>query len=279
MFWTHAFSSAIVLAAIVTRSPGCNLAYRALGELDAAYTMFKAASELQGSRATKALPVLYKVRQRAHYYYTEYRAGRMVVSPHVHAQPSQEEEEDQAMLGNTTRLIATRKAKMMSASPSVSDAAADSPPSYTDDSVHPALVQYLKAYNNSLEQQDLSTVNQAQHSTGSQVDQQNQHPYLYQFPTALYTTPEVPQESLFTFQLQASPEPAMPFYPPIHDPRSLSAHYNPAPVFGPPQTANTMPAVPASPYQRDAAISTTPGTGELDVAWTNFMAELVGMSQ
>ncbi|KDQ19099.1 hypothetical protein BOTBODRAFT_483871 [Botryobasidium botryosum FD-172 SS1] len=55
MFWTHAFSSAIVLAAIVTRSPGCNLAYRALGELDAAYTMFKAASELQGSRATKAL--------------------------------------------------------------------------------------------------------------------------------------------------------------------------------------------------------------------------------
>jgi len=113
----------------------------------------------------------------------------------------------------------------------------------------------------------------------NQQNRQNQHPYLYQFPTALYTSPEVPQDSLFTFQLQASPDPSMSaFYPPLHDPASLSAHYNPAAVFGPPQTANSTPAVPTSPYMRDAAISTTPGTGELDVAWTNFMAEL-GLSQ
>lgn len=62
-FWTHSFSAAVILGAIVTRAPDCPLAATALVEFDHAVEMFKRARN--GYRAGRLLPVLLDLQSKA----------------------------------------------------------------------------------------------------------------------------------------------------------------------------------------------------------------------
>lgn len=63
--WTFAFSAAIVFGTIVTRGPQSPLASNAMKELDDAWLLFSKAS-VHSRRAAKALPILTKLREKAH---------------------------------------------------------------------------------------------------------------------------------------------------------------------------------------------------------------------
>ncbi|KAI8996460.1 fungal-specific transcription factor domain-containing protein [Trametes punicea] len=66
VIWTFAFSSAVVFATVVTRGPRSAMAPSALAQLDQAYELFTQASQ-HSRRAAKALPILLKLREKAHY--------------------------------------------------------------------------------------------------------------------------------------------------------------------------------------------------------------------
>ncbi|KAG1774346.1 fungal-specific transcription factor domain-containing protein [Suillus placidus] len=63
--WTFAFSAAIVFGTIVTRGPQSPLASNAMKELDDACLLFSKAAA-HSRRAAKALPILNKLREKAH---------------------------------------------------------------------------------------------------------------------------------------------------------------------------------------------------------------------
>lgn len=63
--WTFAFSAAIVFGTIVTRGPQSPLASNAMKELDDACLLFSRAAA-HSRRAAKALPILTKLREKAH---------------------------------------------------------------------------------------------------------------------------------------------------------------------------------------------------------------------
>ncbi|EIW59861.1 uncharacterized protein TRAVEDRAFT_58498 [Trametes versicolor FP-101664 SS1] len=65
VIWTFAFSSAVVFATVVTRGPRSAMAPPALAQLDQAYELFTQASK-HSRRAAKALPVLLRLREKAH---------------------------------------------------------------------------------------------------------------------------------------------------------------------------------------------------------------------
>ncbi|KAI0820265.1 fungal-specific transcription factor domain-containing protein [Trametes gibbosa] len=65
VIWTFAFSSAVVFATVVTRGPRSALAPPALAQLDQAYELFTQASK-HSRRAAKALPILLRLREKAH---------------------------------------------------------------------------------------------------------------------------------------------------------------------------------------------------------------------
>ncbi|KAI0766122.1 fungal-specific transcription factor domain-containing protein [Trametes elegans] len=65
VIWTFAFSSAVVFATVVTRGPRSAMAQPALAQLDQAYELFTQASK-HSRRAAKALPILLRLREKAH---------------------------------------------------------------------------------------------------------------------------------------------------------------------------------------------------------------------
>ncbi|KAH9940788.1 fungal-specific transcription factor domain-containing protein [Epithele typhae] len=65
VIWTFAFSAAVVFATIVTRGPRSSMAEQALVQMDQAYELFQQASRYN-RRAAKALPILLKLREKAH---------------------------------------------------------------------------------------------------------------------------------------------------------------------------------------------------------------------
>ncbi|KAI0642067.1 fungal-specific transcription factor domain-containing protein [Trametes meyenii] len=65
VIWTFAFSSAVVFATVVTRGPRSAMAPPALTQLDQAYELFTQASK-HSRRAAKALPILLRLREKAH---------------------------------------------------------------------------------------------------------------------------------------------------------------------------------------------------------------------
>ncbi|CAK5274110.1 unnamed protein product [Mycena citricolor] len=62
--WTFAFSAAVVFGTVVTRGPRSPLAGAAMTELDSACLLFSKAA-VYGRRATRALPVLMKLQEKA----------------------------------------------------------------------------------------------------------------------------------------------------------------------------------------------------------------------
>ncbi|CAE6470835.1 unnamed protein product [Rhizoctonia solani] len=77
LYWSHSFSGATILAALVIRCPGSSLSASALKGLDEVSELFSQAQN--ACRARRALPTILKLRQRAHYAFKEYHSGHPTI--------------------------------------------------------------------------------------------------------------------------------------------------------------------------------------------------------
>ncbi|CAE6532472.1 unnamed protein product [Rhizoctonia solani] len=105
LYWSHSFSGATILAALVIRCPGSSLSASALKGLDEVSELL---SQAQNScRARRALPTILKLRQRAHYAFKEYHSGHPTIIS-LDSSPSGNSDngrEENALLGGRTRVI------------------------------------------------------------------------------------------------------------------------------------------------------------------------------
>ncbi|KAF5369213.1 hypothetical protein D9757_010030 [Collybiopsis confluens] len=124
--FTHVFSCAIVLGSIACKIQ-LAIAPSALTHLDSAYNLFISTSET--SRKAKVLPILHKLRERAHGALTQPSNGGVIGSPiSVGSPPSIKAEEDElAALGGMTRLV-PRKVSSAPSTPSYSESSPKSDP-------------------------------------------------------------------------------------------------------------------------------------------------------
>ncbi|CUA70642.1 putative transcriptional regulatory protein C1F7,11c [Schizosaccharomyces pombe 972h-] [Rhizoctonia solani] len=105
LFWSHSFSGATILAALVIRCPGSSLSASALKGLDEVSELFSQAQN--ACRARRALPTILKLRQRAHYAFKEYHSGHPTTislddSPSGNSENGRDEN---ALLGGRTRVV------------------------------------------------------------------------------------------------------------------------------------------------------------------------------
>ncbi|TDL23723.1 hypothetical protein BD410DRAFT_786992 [Rickenella mellea] len=124
--FTHVFSCAIVLGSIPTRCPTMGLARSALQNLDCAYELFTKVGET--SRAAKVLPVLKKLRERAHAAMADAAqqtaSGEVSIPQRRESGPIdplvQRDEEEVANLSGKTRLVSPKASSSGPYSPSSS---------------------------------------------------------------------------------------------------------------------------------------------------------------
>ncbi|QRW02938.1 Fungal specific transcription factor domain [Ceratobasidium sp. AG-Ba] len=106
LFWSHAFSGATILAALIIRCPGSSLSASALQGLDDVSELFSKAQD--ACRARRALPTILKLRQRAHYAYKEFHSGHPTIislDSRDSSTSSDDGRSDSALIGGRTRVI------------------------------------------------------------------------------------------------------------------------------------------------------------------------------
>ncbi|KAF8677359.1 Fungal specific transcription factor domain [Rhizoctonia solani] len=105
LYWSHAFSGATILAALVIRCPGSSLSISALKGLDEVSDLFSQAQN--ACRARRALPTILKLRQRAHYAFKEYHSGHPTIISLDGSPPGNSDSgrEENTLLGGRTRVI------------------------------------------------------------------------------------------------------------------------------------------------------------------------------
>ncbi|EJD07477.1 uncharacterized protein FOMMEDRAFT_75316 [Fomitiporia mediterranea MF3/22] len=108
--FTHVFSCAIVLGSIPAKCPGMALSRSALRDLDQAYDLFAQLGEK--SRTEKVLPVLKRLRDRAHASMDEHQNQTRDTMGGTKRESSQElipkNEDELTTLGGKTRLVAKK---------------------------------------------------------------------------------------------------------------------------------------------------------------------------
>ncbi|KAH8116339.1 hypothetical protein DFH11DRAFT_1506188 [Phellopilus nigrolimitatus] len=129
--FTHVFSCAIVLGSIPSRCPGLTLSRSALHGLDQAYDLFQQIGEKQ--RASKVLPIIGKLRERAHASVKEYQDQMRDAATGTKREAQQDflptrHEDELATLGGKTRLVSPKPNSPSSASSRNSRSPISSPP-------------------------------------------------------------------------------------------------------------------------------------------------------
>ncbi|KAI0332681.1 hypothetical protein GY45DRAFT_1368915 [Cubamyces sp. BRFM 1775] len=123
VIWTFAFSSAVVFATVVTRGPRSAMAPSALAQLDQAYELFTQASK-HSRRAAKALPILLRLREKAHCAFATAQSDPTGSSMYDGALWKSEKDEDELdIFAGRTAVIPSKRT---SPSPSTSAAVAAS---------------------------------------------------------------------------------------------------------------------------------------------------------
>ncbi|PVG02755.1 hypothetical protein CPB86DRAFT_780172 [Serendipita vermifera] len=92
----HAFSAAVLLAALVTRSPGCSLAQTALLKLDIVCTCFEHCRD--NVRMSTALPLVMKFRAVARKAFASFTTGQ-------DSTPTEQDEEELSILSGNSNLV------------------------------------------------------------------------------------------------------------------------------------------------------------------------------
>ncbi|GJJ12435.1 hypothetical protein Clacol_006677 [Clathrus columnatus] len=152
LFWSNGFSASIALCLIITRATRSSYAPFALGQLDLAYELFQKAAAEGCAPAMKALPIMTRLRDKAHMAYAPYRNGQHPASMVSRKTLPPDNDEELHILGGRTNLIAEPVSSNTASSsnsrlpqldyPS-SPAMVQLPPTNHLDSVHPSLVQYI----------------------------------------------------------------------------------------------------------------------------------------
>ncbi|KIJ65371.1 hypothetical protein HYDPIDRAFT_110415 [Hydnomerulius pinastri MD-312] len=107
--WTFAFSAAIVFGTIVTRGPRSPLASNAIKELDDACLLFTKAAA-HSRRAAKALPILTKLREKAHNALAAAQSDKPSVQLGQQWTVKEEEDDDElAIFAGRTRFVSTKR--------------------------------------------------------------------------------------------------------------------------------------------------------------------------
>ncbi|KAG8832049.1 hypothetical protein FRC17_002159 [Serendipita sp. 399] len=92
----HAFSATVLLAALVTRSPGCSLAASSLTKLDYAYSCFEQCRS--NLRMSTAIPFVLKFRNLAQRAFASFQSGQ-------NSLPSEQEQEQLSMFSGTNPVV------------------------------------------------------------------------------------------------------------------------------------------------------------------------------
>ncbi|KAI0630478.1 hypothetical protein C8Q77DRAFT_1063524 [Trametes polyzona] len=124
VIWTFAFSSAVVFATVVTRGPRSAMAPSALAQLDQAYELFTQASK-HSRRAAKALPILLRLREKAHCAFAAAQSDPTGSSMYDGALWKSEQDEDELDIfaGRTTVISSKRTSPSPSASQGIAQPA------------------------------------------------------------------------------------------------------------------------------------------------------------
>ncbi|KAG9219101.1 hypothetical protein CCMSSC00406_0001511 [Pleurotus cornucopiae] len=156
-FWTHLFTAAVIVGAIVTRAPSSPMASTAFVELGIACDLLVRGSRLS-RRVRGGLVIVSKLRERALRVYSQFQAGNTL--PHIDYTSATDNGEDElAIFGGQTRVIASRLLSRRnrtrnrdSPAPSVASGSSStsspephhvSSPTDSLPDVHPSLVEYL----------------------------------------------------------------------------------------------------------------------------------------
>ncbi|KAH9931591.1 fungal-specific transcription factor domain-containing protein [Fomitopsis serialis] len=104
VLWTHAFSSTVMLASVVTHGGTTKTAQAALGELRLAYDLFESAAK-HGGRAVKFLPIVRRLHDKAYATYTQgLPPVRDIFAPRVDAG----QHDELQIFSGRTRTVATK---------------------------------------------------------------------------------------------------------------------------------------------------------------------------
>ncbi|GJE93089.1 fungal-specific transcription factor domain-containing protein [Phanerochaete sordida] len=106
VLWTHAFSSAVMLASVVTHGGTTKTAHAALGELRLAVLLFEQAAPY-GGRAVKFLPILRRLHQKAYHTFGEgyTRPTKDIFTPR---DASGEQQDELSIFSGRTRTVTTK---------------------------------------------------------------------------------------------------------------------------------------------------------------------------
>ncbi|KAG6837547.1 hypothetical protein H0H93_007728 [Arthromyces matolae] len=143
---TVMFSAAIIVGAIVTRSPSSSMAPSAFIELGLACDMFEKGAT-HSRRARSGFAILGRLREKAFQVYSQFRSGHQSTNGVLSVGKPDYGDDELALFGGQTRVLVSKLLKKSSArqklpSTPTTDSAAASPTDSTPD-VHPSLVEYL----------------------------------------------------------------------------------------------------------------------------------------
>ncbi|KAG8951810.1 hypothetical protein FRC04_005502 [Tulasnella sp. 424] len=145
-FWVHSFTASVVLASIVTKTPHSNLAPSSMAHVDLACDLFKQVAA--GSRPATTLPILLKLRQKAHEVYVEWLNSSQTPTGKGTTPPRETKDNLDPMLSGQTRLVSRKKRPVRTdmTGASETDARDEWLPDALGD-VHPSLVDHLRSFN------------------------------------------------------------------------------------------------------------------------------------
>ncbi|KAG9017106.1 hypothetical protein FRB90_001710 [Tulasnella sp. 427] len=147
-FWVHSFTASVVLASIVTKTPHSNLAPSSMAHVDLACDLFKQVAA--GSRPSTTLPILLKLRQKAHDVYVEWLNSSQSSLGKGTTPPREAKDNLDPMLSGQTRLVSKKKKSIKTDLTAASDADTRDEASWLPDAlgdVHPSLVDHLRSFN------------------------------------------------------------------------------------------------------------------------------------
>ncbi|KAG8902476.1 hypothetical protein FRB99_004448, partial [Tulasnella sp. 403] len=146
-FWVHSFTSSVVLASIVTKTPHSNLARSSMSHVELACDLFRQADA--GSRPANTLPILLNLRQKASEVLAQYLNEPSPPGPGKGKTPPREGDDKlEPMLSGKTRLVTKKRRNKSDSQPSAEGDIpidVDTPTRYPDAlglDVHPSLMAH-----------------------------------------------------------------------------------------------------------------------------------------
>lgn len=145
LFWTHAFSAAVILASITIRAPDCTLAQTSLMELNSTVEMFKRAQA--GHRAGRGLPILLRLQSKAHAAFNSHQSGTWT-------KPTSTDTQLQRGLGGSTAILSHVRTRPAESPPALPPLASHQNPERVAEvdvmssleTVQPLLEEYLRSF-------------------------------------------------------------------------------------------------------------------------------------